>query len=142
MTNQETHNNHSEEWEEMWAVFAQESKEMLDLAEESLLELESNPTGVEPVADLFRAVHNFKGIAPMMDLSVIGSLAHHAEDLVALVRDEGVLISGQMVDLLLEVLDRLRDMVDHALAHRVDADASQVEELERRLKATSRCSRI
>ncbi len=135
MTAQNVPPGHSKEWEEMWALFAQEGKEMLDMVEESLLKLESNPTAVEQVANLFRALHNFKGMAHMMDLSVIESLAHHAEDVVALARDEGVILTVRMIDLLLEVLDHLRGMLDHALTHYVDAAAAPAEKLEAQLQA-------
>jgi purine-binding chemotaxis protein CheW len=131
MTDKETYDDYLEE---VWSLFAEDGKEALDLVEETLLELESDPTDAGQVAKLFRAMHTFKGEARMMGLSVIESLAHHAEDLVALIRDEGVALTDAMVDLLLEVLDQSRVMLDHALAHRRDADTIQVEELVARLK--------
>ena len=131
MTNSETRDDYLEE---VWSLFAEEGKEALDLVEETLLELESDPTDAGQVAKLFRAMHTFKGEARMMGLSVIESLAHHAEDLVALVRDEGVALTGAMINLLLEVLDHSRVMLDHTLAHRRDADPAQVEGLVARLK--------
>jgi purine-binding chemotaxis protein CheW len=131
MADKETYDDYLEE---VWSLFAEDGKEALDLVEETLLELESDPTDAGQVAKLFRAMHTFKGEARMMGLSVIESLAHHAEDLVALIRDEGVALTDAMVDLLLEVLDQSRVMLDHALAHRRDADVAQVEELVARLK--------
>jgi chemotaxis signal transduction protein len=131
MTDNGTHDDYLEE---VWSLFAEEGKEALDLVEETLLGLESDPTDAGQVAKLFRAMHTFKGEARMMGLPVIESLAHHAEDLVALVRDEGVALTGAMIDLLLEVLDHSRVMLDHALAQRRDADAAQVEELMGRLE--------
>lgn len=125
----------TDELEEIWSLFAEEGKEALDLVEETLLALESDPTHAGQVVKLFRAVHTFKGMARMMGLSVIESLAHRAEDLVALVRDEGVALTGAMIDLLLEVLDHSRVMLDHALTRRCDADAAQVAGLVGRLEA-------
>ncbi len=122
------------ELEEVWSLFAEDGREALDLVEETLLELELDPTDAGLVAKLFRGLHTFKGNARIMGLDVIESLAHHAEDLVALVRDEGVALTGAMVDLLLEVLDQSRAMLAHALAHHRDADAAQVEGLMARLQ--------
>jgi two-component system chemotaxis sensor kinase CheA len=126
---------HGEYLDEVWALFAEDGREALDLVEETLLALEADPTNAEQVARLFRGLHTFKGNARMMGLSVIESLAHHAEDLVALVRDEGVALTGGMTDLLLDVLDRSREMLDHARAHRRDVEAAQVQEMMVRLQA-------
>lgn len=134
MADKEPRNDHSDELEEVWSLFAEDGREALDLVEETLLELESEPTDAGLVAKLFRGLHTFKGNARIMGLDVIESLAHHAEDLVALVRDEGVALTGAMVDLLLEVLDQSRTMLAHALAHHRDADAAQVDGLMTRLQ--------
>jgi two-component system chemotaxis sensor kinase CheA len=135
MIDKETRDDSSGELEEVWSLFAEDGREALDVVEETLLELEADPTDTGQVARLFRGLHTFKGNARMMGLSVIESLAHHAEDLVTLVRDEGVILTSAMVDLLLEVLDHSRVMLDYALAHRLDADTTQVEELVMRLEA-------
>jgi two-component system chemotaxis sensor kinase CheA len=122
------------ELEEVWALFAEDGREALDTVEETLLTLESAPTDAEQIVKLFRALHTFKGNARMMGLDVVESVAHHAEDLVALVRDRGVTLTSVMVDLLLEVLDRLREVLNHALTHRRDIDVVQVEEVMAQLK--------
>jgi two-component system chemotaxis sensor kinase CheA len=127
---------HDEYMEEVWALFAEDGREALDLVEETLLALEADPTDAGQVARLFRGLHTFKGNARMMGLSIIESLAHLAEDLVALVRDEGVALTGGMIDLLLDVLDHLRGMLDHAMAHRSDVETAQVEEMVLRLRAS------
>jgi two-component system chemotaxis sensor kinase CheA len=126
---------HDEYMEEVWALFAEDGREALDLVEETLLALEADPTDAGQVARLFRGLHTFKGNARMMGLSIIESLAHLAEDLVALVRDEWVALTGGMIDLLLDVLDHLRGTLDHTRAHRSDVEAAQVEELVLRLRA-------
>jgi two-component system, chemotaxis family, sensor kinase CheA len=134
MADKEPRNDYGDELKEVWSLFAEDGREALDLVEETLLALESNPTAAGLVAKLFRGLHTFKGNARIMGLDVIESLAHHGEDLVALVRDEGVTLTGAMVDLLLEVLDQSRAMLTHALAHHRDADAAQVEGLLARLE--------
>jgi len=133
MADKDPRDDYTDELEEVWSLFAEDGREALDLVEETLLALESDPTNTGLVAKLFRGLHTFKGNARIMGLDVIESLAHHAEDLVALVRDEGVTLTGAMVDLLLEVLDQSRTMLAHALAHHRDAEAAQVEGLLARL---------
>jgi two-component system chemotaxis sensor kinase CheA len=115
----------SAELDEIWSLFAQESKENLASAEEALLKLAQTPGEMEQVKALFRAVHSFKGGARMMGLGVVESLAHHAEDLIALVRDDGVALQSEMIDLLLNVLDRLRAMLDQVVTEGHDVEPDQ-----------------
>ncbi len=121
--------------EEVWVLFAEDGKEALELIEGTLLELEKRPDDMARIAGLYRGLHNFKGNARMMGLSVIEGLVHQAEDLVALVRDEGVSLTEEMIDVLLDVLDQARAMLDHAVAHRRDVAPSQVSSLSSRLAA-------
>ncbi|MCL4395809.1 MAG: Hpt domain-containing protein, partial [Chloroflexi bacterium] len=132
----------SAELEEIWSLFAQESRENLLLAEESLLKLEQDPGDASQVAPLFRAIHSFKGGARMMGLSNVESLAHHAEDLIALVRDEGVELQQPMIDVLLAVLDRLRAMLDQVLSTGGDVAAGQSDELIQSLSALISASAV
>ncbi|MCP4543551.1 MAG: hypothetical protein GY832_41085 [Chloroflexi bacterium] len=117
------------ELEEVWALYAEDGREALDTVEEALLTLESDPDDAEQIVRLFRALHTFKGNSRMMGLDVIEMLAHHAEDLVALVRDRGVVLTGDMINLLLEILDRSRVLLDHVMALRRDVEVAQVEDL-------------
>lgn len=130
----ETQDNYTQEWEEVWLLFGQEGQEALDLVEAMLLQAETDPGNTGQIAELFRAMHNFKGMARMMGLSVTESLAHRAEDLIALVRDEGVPLNNQMISLLLEVLDRLRAILEGVLANRLDVEPTAVAELIGRLE--------
>ena len=122
------------ELDEVWALYAEDGRETLDSVEETLLALELAPTDTEQITRLFRGLHTFKGNARMMGLEVSELLSHHAEDLVAVVRDEGVLLTSAMVDLLLEVLDQSRGMLDHAMTYRRDVEAAQVEGLMAKLR--------
>jgi two-component system chemotaxis sensor kinase CheA len=123
----EQHQEYSTELAELWAIFAQEGRENLDLVEETLLKLEAEPTDRRTIAELFRAIHTFKGDAHMMGLPGVELLAHHAEDLVALVRDDGIPLSRAMIDLLLEILDRLRELLIFVVEQRRDIEPAQIE---------------
>lgn len=129
------------EMEEIWAILAQEGRDNLSLVEEKCLSLEKNPDNREDIASLFRALHTFKGTVRMMDFSTTETLAHHAEDLVALARDEGIRLDGEMIDLLLVTLDQLRSLLEHILTYRADVEPGEVTAISEKLNELIRRKR-
>jgi two-component system chemotaxis sensor kinase CheA len=130
----------TEEMDEIWQLFADDGGQSLDTIEEILLFLKENPTGQADIAALFRAMHTFKGNCRVLGLGVIESRAHLAEDLIGLVRDDGVSLCPEMVELLLETADALRSMLEGTLFSRRDADEAASSDLAGRMRATfDRC---
>lgn len=121
----------SDEMNEIWALFADDGGQALDQVEEALLELKDAPEAADPdtIGALFRAMHTFKGNARVLGLATIENRAHVAEDLIGLVRDEGVPLDAEMLDLLFETLDTLRGMLETACDGRTDVDAAPSETL-------------
>lgn len=119
---------------EVWNLYAEEGGSSLDEVEESLLILQDTPSNTDAVARLFRAMHTYKGNARMLGLSVIESVAHLSEDMIGLVRDDGVALDAEIVDLLLEATDTLRGMLETSVASHRDAPAELAGDLSRRLK--------
>lgn len=112
----------SNDLEEIWSIFGEEIRENLDLVEDCLLKLANNPQDPDLIAALFRSMHTVKGGARMMGLSALETLAHHAEDLVSLARDEGIPLDEEMIHLLLLSLDHLRQLAEEVLCRRQDVD--------------------
>ena len=111
----------SDEMDEIWELYADDGTQALD-ATEAALEAVMAGTGdaAAHVAALFRAVHTFKGNSRVLGLSVVESRAHLAEDLIGLVRDGGVPLTGEIVDCLMETADTLRRMLDETVRTRAD----------------------
>jgi two-component system chemotaxis sensor kinase CheA len=126
----------TEEMDEIWQLFADDGGQSLDTIEEILLLRKENPSGQADVAALFRAMHTFKGNCRVLGLGNIESRAHLAEDLIGLVRDDGVPLRSEMVELLLETADALRSMLEGTLVSRRDADESGSADLAARMQAT------
>ena len=124
----------SSDMDEIWAILAQEGQENLSLIEDALLKLEKKPGSRDEIATLFRALHTFKGTVRMMDFSNTESVAHHAEDLVALVRDEGIALDQEMIELLLVAMDKMRSLLEHILAHHCDVEPQEVVSISGQLK--------
>jgi len=119
---------------EVWGLYAEEGGSSLDEIEECLLILQDTPLNTDAVARLFRAMHTYKGNARMLGLSVIESVAHLAEDIIGLVRDNGVPLERDIVDLLLEATDTLRGMLEASVLTHQDAPAVMAGELAVRMK--------
>jgi two-component system chemotaxis sensor kinase CheA len=124
----------SEDLDEIWALYADDGAQSLDTVEAALLALRKEPRSPESVAELFRAMHTFKGNSRLLGLETIESCAHIAEDLVGLVRDEGATLDSELLEMLLEASDRLREMMEIAVNTRRDADKSISESIVGRMR--------
>jgi len=123
----------SDEMDEIWTLYADDGAQSLDTVEEALLRLNEQVSDAETIALLFRAIHTFKGNARVLGLGIIEARAHITEDLIGLVRDEGVPLDSEMLALLLEAADALRGMLEDSVANRRDVDADADGDLARRM---------
>jgi two-component system, chemotaxis family, sensor kinase CheA len=88
--------------------FLEEAGDHLGRAEESLLALEADPDDMEAVNVVFRAFHTIKGVAGFLDLGAVVEVAHHAETLLARVREGEIRFEGHIPDLTLQSADLLK----------------------------------
>ncbi|SNX67789.1 two-component system chemotaxis sensor kinase CheA [Cereibacter ovatus] len=123
-----------DEMDEIWALYADDGAQALDAMEASLLALKAGEAPDAHVGSLFRAVHTFKGNSRVLGLSVVESRAHLSEDLIGLVRDEGVAMDAEIVEILLFASDVLRAMLEETAATRADVDPSGSEVLMEQLQ--------
>lgn len=123
------------EMDEIWALFADDGSQSLDAMEESLMALESGDEDQAPhIAALFRAVHTFKGNSRVLGLGVVESRAHLSEDLIGLVRDDGVPLDKEILDLLFYAGDTLRSMLEEVASTHQDVDPGPSEDLQAQLR--------
>ncbi|WP_434615426.1 Hpt domain-containing protein [Tabrizicola sp. M-4] len=126
----------SDEMDEIWALYADDGAQALDAMETALMAL-GDGSGADAgshVGALFRAVHTFKGNSRVLGLSVVESRAHYAEDLIGLVRDQGVPWDAEIKDILLLASDTLRAMLEETAATHADVAPDSSEDLMVRLK--------
>ncbi|MEC9199462.1 MAG: Hpt domain-containing protein [Pseudomonadota bacterium] len=126
----------NDEMDEIWELYADDGAQALDAMEEALEALEESLDGdISPhIGALFRAVHTFKGNSRVLGLAVVESRAHVAEDLIGLVRDQGVPMNEEILEMLVLTGDTLRGMLDHTAAHRSDVEPGPSEKLHEDLK--------
>jgi two-component system, chemotaxis family, sensor kinase CheA len=91
--------------------FVGESIEYLEASEGALLQLEGDPDDKEAVNTIFRAFHTIKGTSAFLGLDLITEFAHHAETLLARVRDKEIRCTGGYAGLALRSVDILKALI-------------------------------
>ena len=117
--------------------FIPEAREHLEIAAAGLLKLERDPSNEELVNEVFRSVHTLKGGSGLFDVPGLTRLLHAGEDLLGAVRSGALALDPEIVDALLDALDRVSAWVDELQRHGVlpdDAEGVSVD-LSRRLRA-------
>ncbi len=92
--------------------FITESFEHIESAETGLLELENKPGDKDIINQIFRGFHTIKGMAGFLNLKEVGSLAHSAENLLGLVREDKMILSGDITNVVFESIDMLKKMIN------------------------------
>lgn len=95
--------------EEMVKQFTTEGEELLETAEEALLNLEKEPEREETISQAFRSLHSFKGNAGFFGYSDLETLSHQMETALDMIRAREISADADLISLLLEVLDSLRE---------------------------------
>ncbi|MBZ0256428.1 Hpt domain-containing protein, partial [bacterium] len=97
--------------------FANESLEHLDDIEPDLMSFEGNidSAGPETINKIFRAIHSIKGGAGFMPAEPLKQLSHKMEQALMPVRDGEAPLTLGLLDVLLQGVDRLREMLNAML---------------------------
>ncbi|MHC4779302.1 MAG: hybrid sensor histidine kinase/response regulator [Planctomycetota bacterium] len=98
-------------------IFRDEALEHLDTLRNGLIQLEDPTPEIEEVtAEILRCAHTLKGSARMVGLAGIGNLSHKMEDVLKGLEKGRLVVSRDLVSLLLEVTDIIRDAVEAAVS--------------------------
>ncbi len=97
---------------ELMGEFVTECRDLIESAEGALLELEADSENMEAINTVFRAFHTIKGTSGFLGVTLMGGLAHRAENLLTRVRDKEILCTGGYADLCLRSCDMLKFLVD------------------------------
>ena len=107
----------------LWHEFAVETEEHLQAIEPLLARPDPQQSDAADIAQLFRSFHSVKGLARAMDMLGMEGVAHHAENLLGLIRDGRIALSPDLADLLLQSVDALKRMRDEIAEQRHDVVA-------------------
>ena len=91
--------------------FLTETNESIAVLDVELVELEQNPDSPDLLANIFRLVHTIKGTCGFLGLPRLEKVAHAGENVLGKVRDGELKADQGTVTLILESLDRIKELV-------------------------------
>ena len=97
--------------DEIIGEFLVESHENLDQLDSDLVALEQDPHSTALLASVFRTIHTIKGTSGFLAFSVLESVTHVGESLLARLRDGELTLTPALTSLLLEVVDAVRALL-------------------------------
>ncbi|MBI5444883.1 MAG: chemotaxis protein CheA [Deltaproteobacteria bacterium] len=100
--------------EEVLQEFFQEARELIDEIDQDLVLLEETPKDKDLLNKIFRAAHTLKGSSSFLGFKEIGSVTHSVEDVFNKLRKDERVLSPDLMDVILEAVDRIRRLLDAA----------------------------
>ncbi len=98
--------------QELLETFYDETRENLEICEESLLELEKDPGNTQLIDTVFRAMHTIKGGSGLVGASAVQELAHKLENILSDLRDQSSKIEEDTLSLLLSGTGMISNILD------------------------------
>lgn len=96
-------------------LFAEESKEHIQVLNDNLLELEVDTNNMEAVNEIFRAAHTLKGMAGTLGLNLITDITHNMENILDDIRNQKKEVTSHLIDILLECTDTLDALIQDVI---------------------------
>ena len=98
--------------DDLLSDFVTETNENLAELDVALVKLERHPTDEATLALIFRMVHTVKGTCGFLGLARLEKVAHAGENVLGKVRDGLMVASVETVSVVLQALDRLKEIVN------------------------------
>jgi two-component system chemotaxis sensor kinase CheA len=92
-------------------AFLEETEELLEKLNRSLLELEKDSANLELVHEIFRLTHSLKSESALIGFANLSELAHRLEDVFERLRSGGLILNRELLDTVLEASDLIQEMV-------------------------------
>lgn len=96
-------------------LFAEESKEHIQVLNDNILELEVDTNNMEAVNEIFRAAHTLKGMAGTLGLNLITDITHNMENILDDIRNQKKEVTSHLIDILLECTDTLDVLIQDVI---------------------------
>jgi two-component system chemotaxis sensor kinase CheA len=108
-------------------LFVEEAQEHLQAFNQVLLDLEKNGYDKKLMNSAYRTVHTIKGSASVLGIDAIGDLAHVAEDLFDLLKENEDTLTEELLDLLFRTSDLFETMIQElSKSKKVNASGQEI----------------
>ncbi|MEZ4742277.1 MAG: chemotaxis protein CheA [Bdellovibrionota bacterium] len=97
---------------EMIKDFMENASELMDILDEQVLALETDPSSKNTIEEIFRAAHTLKGAAGMFGYLAIERVMHRMENFFDRVRKGKIVASPEAIDIVLKGLDVLKSLME------------------------------
>jgi two-component system chemotaxis sensor kinase CheA len=118
-------------------VFLQESQELLEQLEQTLLDLEHTPNNTELIDTAFRALHTIKGSGAMFGFEAVAAFTHHVETAFDLVRNGKMMPTRELFAIALAAKDRMRLLIEQPATTDMEPGEVILRDLQRLMEAVS-----
>ena len=108
--------------DEIYGVFAQESRENLTEMEAGLLRMEQGDREAETINGIFRAAHTIKGGSGVVELHHVEKFTHNLENLLDKLRNGEIEVSSDLITALLKGCDHLDALLVRVEAGNLEPD--------------------
>ncbi|GAB4262352.1 MULTISPECIES: chemotaxis protein CheA [Deferrisoma] len=96
--------------------FFVEAWELMEELEQDLVSLEEAPEDMDLLNKIFRAAHTLKGSSSFLGFEAISRVTHRVEDVFNKLRKGEMTATGEVMDVVLEAVDRVRRLLEAAQA--------------------------
>lgn len=93
--------------EDLIQIFITESRENIELLEQEVVRLETEPENRAPLDEILRAFHTLKGKSGIVGMTRFEKIAHITEEVLTEIRDGKRNINSEVISFLLDSLDQL-----------------------------------
>jgi two-component system, chemotaxis family, sensor kinase CheA len=97
--------------DDLLTEFLTETGENLAVLDVELVKFEQDPSDKDILSNIFRLVHTIKGTCGFLGLPRLEKVAHAGEDVLGNIRDGKLDVTPEAVTLILQCLDRIRDLL-------------------------------
>jgi two-component system chemotaxis sensor kinase CheA len=111
--------------------FLTETSESLDVVDVELVKFEQDPKNKDVLDRIFRLVHTIKGTCGFLGLPRLEAVAHASETLLGKFRDDSVVVTPALVTMVLESLDRIKEILARLEADEEEPEGDDTELIER-----------
>ncbi|RMG84304.1 MAG: hypothetical protein D6708_17250, partial [Candidatus Dadabacteria bacterium] len=94
--------------------FFVEAWELMEELEQDLVSLEETPDDMDLLNKIFRAAHTLKGSSSFLGFEAISRVTHRVEDVFNKLRKGEMTATGEVMDVVLEAVDRVRRLLEAA----------------------------